>query len=68
MLPGRIYEGTPEWGPKKGQIAYTLEDFNKALDDYYESAGWDKATSFPTDGKLQELGLNDVIPYMKKIK
>lgn len=34
---------------------------------YYTECGWDPKTGKPTEGKLQELGLNDMIPYLAKI-
>jgi len=34
---------------------------------YYEERGWDGETSIPTQGKLVEMGLNDVVPYLAKI-
>lgn len=35
--------------------------------DYYLARGWDGETSIPTEGKLIEMGLNDVVPYLAKI-
>ena len=35
----------------------TRKDVDGFLDDYYDERGWDKKTSLPTAGKLQELGL-----------
>ncbi|MBE0414997.1 MAG: hypothetical protein IBX36_00445 [Dehalococcoidia bacterium] len=40
-----------------GHAIITREDTERALDDYYDESGWDRETSFPTDEKLKELGL-----------
>ncbi|MBI2864761.1 MAG: hypothetical protein HYX94_09405 [Chloroflexi bacterium] len=40
-----------------------LESVN---DEYYEAHGWDKATSLPTRGKLEELGLHSVAEVLAR--
>jgi aldehyde:ferredoxin oxidoreductase len=35
------------------------------LDDYYEARGWTKE-GIPTEQKLKELGMEDVIPMIRK--
>jgi aldehyde:ferredoxin oxidoreductase len=42
-------------GPNAG-VGITKEDFEKALDAYYEYAGWD-SNGIPTDDTLKRLGL-----------
>jgi aldehyde:ferredoxin oxidoreductase len=44
-----------------------LKKYNEMLDEYYDLHGWDKATSFPTRGKLTELNLNQVADDLEKI-
>jgi len=41
---------------RKGK-AVDKEKFEKMLDEYYELRGWDKATGFPRQEKIEELGL-----------
>jgi len=36
-------------------------DVQKAMDDYYEEQGWDLQTGIPTQEKLTELGLEDLV-------
>ena len=45
---------------RKGK-AVDKEKFEQMLDEYYDLRGWDKATGFPTQEKLDELGLGYVI-------
>ena len=52
-------------GPKAGTVL-AQETWEKMLDDFYTERGWDVKTSVPSEGKLKELGLDDVIPYMNK--
>lgn len=43
----------------EGEVAQIFEaDFEKALDDYYEEAGWDKATGLPSAETKARLGLD----------
>jgi aldehyde:ferredoxin oxidoreductase len=42
----------------EGEVASIVEeDFEKALDAYYEMAGWDKSTGLPTEETKKRLGL-----------
>jgi aldehyde:ferredoxin oxidoreductase len=43
-------------GPNAG-VALATEDFERARDAYYRTAGFDPATGTPTRGKLEALGL-----------
>ncbi|MBI2863503.1 MAG: hypothetical protein HYX94_02955 [Chloroflexi bacterium] len=40
--------------------------FERVKDEYYEAHGWDKATSLPTRGKLEELGLHSVAEVLTR--
>jgi len=43
----------------EGEIAQiTKEDFEKALDSYYEMAGWNIETGTPTEETIKRLGLD----------
>jgi len=61
-LPKRFKEPLPS-GPAKG---HKIEDgdFNKLLDWYYEARGWDR-NGIPTEGKLVELGLEDLAKSLR---
>jgi aldehyde:ferredoxin oxidoreductase len=54
-LPERMFEPLPD-GPSKG-VCVPREEFNKALETYYEFAGWDSKTGNPTDATLRKLSL-----------
>jgi len=55
-LPERLFTLASTTGPSKGELV-NKEDFEKMLDEYYEIAGWEKATGVPTKEKLVELGI-----------
>jgi len=59
QLPPKAYISIPD-GPNAG-VGITKEDFDKALDDYYEYAGWDKKTGLPSEATLRKLGLEWLI-------
>jgi aldehyde:ferredoxin oxidoreductase len=59
VLPQRLYEGIGN-GPLKGSRIDPGE-FLAARRTYYEMAGWDPGTGWPTAAKLAELGVEDVI-------
>ena len=44
-------------GPTAG-VALTTEEFERARDSYYQLAGCDPATGYPTRAKLTALGLD----------
>ena len=54
----------PDEGPSKGAV-FTQEELDLLLDDYYEARGWTKE-GIPTDQKLEELGMEDLIPMIHK--
>jgi aldehyde:ferredoxin oxidoreductase len=60
-LPRRFLEEPLPFEPGKGQV-HRLEPM---LDDYYRLRGWDKKTGIPTVKKLEDLGLEDMIPDMQ---
>ena len=63
-LPRRFLEEPLPFGPAKGHV-HKLEPL---LDDYYHARGWDKETGIPNDEKLEELGLQEVIPTIQDIR
>jgi aldehyde:ferredoxin oxidoreductase len=58
-LPKRLFDEPLQGGASDG-VSVTRAEFQAALDDYYELAGWDKRTGMPTEAKLKGLGLNDL--------
>jgi aldehyde:ferredoxin oxidoreductase len=56
-LPARAWQPLT-YGPKKG-AKLTPQGFNKELDDYYKTRGWD-AKGVPTQATLNKLGLTFV--------
>ena len=56
-LPKRLLEEPLSDGPAQGQVV----DLAPLLDAYYEFRGWDKTTGRPSDAKLKELALGDLI-------
>jgi aldehyde:ferredoxin oxidoreductase len=64
-LPPKIMSvPVPDEGIAKGAVV-TQKEFDIGLDDYYEVRGWTKE-GIPTVEKLKELGLNDLVPIVKK--
>ena len=55
-LPERLFTEASTKGPSKGHVV-ERNVFEKLLDDYYETVGWDVTTGIPTVKKLKELGL-----------
>ena len=55
-LPRKLFEPLTGTGPTAG-VALTPEEFAHARDTYYQLAGCDPATGYPTPAKLAELGL-----------
>jgi aldehyde:ferredoxin oxidoreductase len=55
-LPERLFVQPSTAGPSSGQVV-DRPSFEKMLDEYYESMGWNKETGVPTEAKLIELGL-----------
>ncbi len=64
-LPPKIMSvPVPDEGIAKGAYV-TQKEFDIGLDDYYAVRGWTKE-GIPTVEKLKELGLNDLVPIVKK--
>lgn len=62
-LPERLTsEPLMDAGPATGQVVRHLDD---SLDEYYEALGYTK-NGIPTTGKLKELGLAEVVPFIKE--
>jgi len=61
MLPDRIFEPL-ETGPLTG-VKLDREQFDKALDCYYEMMGWDVETGVPRDAKLHHLNIADLSQF-----
>lgn len=56
--PARFFEEEMPEGPAKGAVL-NRDTYDRLLDDYYESRGWDRKTGVPATGKLKELGLEE---------
>jgi aldehyde:ferredoxin oxidoreductase len=63
--PKRFFEEPVKSGPLRGELL-AREDWDRMLDEYYELNGWDKNTSWPTRGKLEELGLEECIEMLEQ--
>lgn len=55
-LPKKAFIKIPS-GPNAG-VGINEEDFETALDAYYDFAGWDKETAAPTEETIKRLGLD----------
>lgn len=62
-MPMTHDDGTPT---VHGGAHITEEWMTETVETAYKTHGWDLDTGCPTRGRLQELGLEDVIPYMEK--
>ena len=58
MLPERFFKESLPNGP-----ALKKDKFNKMLDEYYDLMGWDR-DGIPTEKRLTEIGLADIIPQI----
>lgn len=54
-------------GPLKGELL-GQDDWDKMLDEYYELHGWERHTGWPTEEKLEELGLLECIERLEEAK
>ena len=63
-LPKKMFRPLEGGGPTAG-VALTVEEFERARDAYYQLAGCDPVTGYPTPAKLGELGL-EWVGGMKK--
>jgi aldehyde:ferredoxin oxidoreductase len=60
-LPRRFTDVPSPSGNAEGHVV----DLEPMLDEYYRLRGWDPETGWPTEEKLRELGLEEVIPWLK---
>jgi aldehyde:ferredoxin oxidoreductase len=58
-LPERLFMQTSTRGPSKGEMVDRAA-FEKMLDEYYDLAGWDRASGIPDDRKLRELEIDEL--------
>jgi aldehyde:ferredoxin oxidoreductase len=58
-LPDRLYE--PLEPGTADEKSISREEFNRALDLYYEAMGWNPQTGIPTHGRLSFLGLDGLL-------
>jgi aldehyde:ferredoxin oxidoreductase len=65
VIPERLYKAFTS-GPLKDK-GIGKETMQKALQTYYEMAGWDPERAIPTAEKLQELDLGWLVPELDKI-
>jgi aldehyde:ferredoxin oxidoreductase len=56
VLPKKLFAPLGGKGPTAG-VALTTEEFERARESYYQLAGCDPETGYPSRGKLGELGL-----------
>jgi aldehyde:ferredoxin oxidoreductase len=56
QLPKRLFDPKPD-GPNAGKVIFKQEDFDRAIELFYEMIGCDAETGRPRRGKLLELGL-----------
>ena len=67
--PSRFFNEAVEYkkpgGPMKRYPPFPLEAYERMLDRYYESHGWDTATGLPTDETLRGLGLDWVPSHFR---
>ena len=63
MPPDRIFEPLPD-GPKAG-AKWTMDEVNKAMDDYYAFFGWEK-NGLPSEQCLKNYGLDFCLDSLKK--
>jgi len=66
-VPKRFTTDAFTVGPKKGAIL-PPEKQEQLLDEYYTTRGWDVKSSLPTEAKLKELGLEDLVPAVQSLK
>ncbi len=60
-VPPRCFDDPVLSGPTKGS-SLRHEQFNEALEEFYEISGWDRRTGIPLPAKLRELGLEELAP------
>jgi aldehyde:ferredoxin oxidoreductase len=63
-LPKRLFDPKPD-GPDSGRKIFEEEDFNRAVELFYEMIGCDPETGRPGRGKLMALGLDWVAELLQ---
>lgn len=63
VLPPRVMNEPIPDGPSKG-LYVPKEDLDKMLDEYYDTRGWDKESSYPTKETLKKLKLDHCVIEM----
>jgi aldehyde:ferredoxin oxidoreductase len=58
--PKRTADGLEELMDYYRTRKLSPEDMEKLLDDYYDERGWDQKTSWPTQKKIEALGLDSL--------
>ena len=59
-LPERVM-AVPSFGKYQHEKACSIHDYASMLNEYYQARGWNPVTGAPTDDKLRELELNDLV-------
>lgn len=65
--PRRLMREPIRSGPLKGELL-NQNDWGNMLDEYYSLHGWDQCTSWPTEKKLEELGLRECVKRLENAK
>ena len=60
-LPKRFLEEPIRSGPSAGNVI----ELDEMLEEYYETRNWNPKTGIPTEEKLLELQLHDVVKDLK---
>jgi aldehyde:ferredoxin oxidoreductase len=60
-LPDRLMQDPLPTGPAEDMLI-EIDDMEKMKDAYYQFRGWDLSNGYPTQQKLIELGLDDLVP------
>lgn len=66
-LPWRYFEEPCPDGPDKGRLIQK-DKWEKLKDEYYGERGWDRQTAIPSEKKLRELGLGDLIKDLEQVQ
>ncbi|MGH7341500.1 MAG: aldehyde ferredoxin oxidoreductase C-terminal domain-containing protein, partial [Candidatus Rokuibacteriota bacterium] len=65
VLPKKLFQPLGGKGPTAG-VALTTEEFERARETYYQLAGCEPTTGYPTAAKLDELGLDWLLPQVPR--
>ena len=65
--PPEIYYNEPiKTGQFRGELL-VREEYEKMLDEYYETKGWDLRTSWQVKEHLHQLGLPEVVEKLREV-